>query len=179
MSRDVAVALLVPVVLGHIVQVVTSDDDGTLHLGGDDDALEDLAADGDAGGEGALAVDVVGLDGLLGSLEAKTDVLVVSDTRGSLLGEQFFGVEEDVVLFLEGTLVLSDGGGTWMSAIGWRKIIFNLIKLIFTFPPLPPSKPDILPVDLSMLAAMWRVSVYNICWMVRIIENYTLYEIIG
>ena len=80
MGRDVAVALLVPVVLGHVVQVVTSDDDGALHLGGDDNALEDLAADSNARGEGALAVDVVGLDGLLGGLEAETDVFVVPHT---------------------------------------------------------------------------------------------------
>lgn len=59
MSGDVAVAFFVTVVLRHIVKVVSADHNGTLHLGGDDDALEDLAADSDSGGEGALAVDVV------------------------------------------------------------------------------------------------------------------------
>jgi hypothetical protein len=119
---DVAVALLVPVVLGHIVQVIPADDDGPLHLGGDDDALEDFATDGHARGEGALAIDVVGLDGLLGSTEAETDVLVVPDPGGGLLGEQLFGVEEDVVLLLEGALVLSKGGGTWISAIAYGNL---------------------------------------------------------
>ena len=59
MGGDVPVAFFVPVVLGDIVQVVPSDHDGSLHLGRDDDALEDLASDGDSGGEGTLAVDVV------------------------------------------------------------------------------------------------------------------------
>lgn len=80
MGGDVSVSFLVSVVLGDVVQVITTDDYGALHLGGDDDALEDLAADGDAAGEGTLLVDVVGLDGLLGSPEVETDVLVVSHT---------------------------------------------------------------------------------------------------
>ena len=121
MGGDVPVALLVPVVLGDVVQVVPSDHNSALHLGGDDDSLENLAPDGDGGGEGTLAVDVVRLDGLLGGLEAESDVLVVPDTRGGLLGEQLFGVEEDVVLLLEGAFVLSGRGSTWMSAIGGEK----------------------------------------------------------
>ena len=80
MGRNVAVAFLVPVVLGHIVEVVPADNDGALHLGGDDNSLEDLAADGNSRSEGAFAVNIVGFDGLLRSLEAKTDVLVVSDS---------------------------------------------------------------------------------------------------
>jgi hypothetical protein len=35
-SRQVLVALLVTVVLGDVVKVFTADDDGTVHLGGDD-----------------------------------------------------------------------------------------------------------------------------------------------
>lgn len=80
MSRDVPVAFLVSVVLGNVVQVIATHNYGALHLGRDDDALEDLAANGDAAGEGTLLVDVVGLDGLLGSPEVETDVLVVSHT---------------------------------------------------------------------------------------------------
>lgn len=47
MSRDVLVALLVTVVLLDVVKVVTAHDDGTVHLGGDDEALKDAATDGD------------------------------------------------------------------------------------------------------------------------------------
>ena len=54
----------------------------------------------------------------LDRLEAEADVLVVPHAGGSLLGEQLSGVEEDVVLLLEGTFVLDRAGSTWMSAIG-------------------------------------------------------------
>lgn len=49
-------ALLVTRVLWDEVEVLAADDDGTVHLGGDDGAGEDTAADGDQSGEGALLV---------------------------------------------------------------------------------------------------------------------------
>jgi hypothetical protein len=55
-SSEVLVALLVTVVLGDVVEVFTADDDGTVHLGGDDTAGEDTTTDGDETGEGALLV---------------------------------------------------------------------------------------------------------------------------
>ena len=75
---DVPVPLLVPVVLGHIVEVVAPDHDGPLHLGGDADALEDLASDGNVAGEGALLVDVFALNSFLGGLESQSNILEVS-----------------------------------------------------------------------------------------------------
>ena len=45
-----------------------------LHLERDNGAAENAATDGHVAGEGALLVDVGALDGLTGSLEAKTDV---------------------------------------------------------------------------------------------------------
>jgi len=53
---EVLVALLVTVVLGDEVEVLAADDDGAVHLGGDDGAGEDTAADRDLAGEGALLV---------------------------------------------------------------------------------------------------------------------------
>jgi len=114
MGGDVPVALLVSVVLGNIVKVIPSDHNGALHLGGNDNPLKNLAPNSDGRSEGTLAVDVVRLDGLLGCLEAQSDVLVVSDTGGSLLGEQLFGVEEDVVLLLERAFVLDIGHVIWI-----------------------------------------------------------------
>merc|ERR1719231_2234763 len=64
MSSNVVVALLETVVLLDVVKVVTADDDGALHLGGLDNALEDTAADRHIAGEGALLVDIVAGDGL-------------------------------------------------------------------------------------------------------------------
>ena len=55
-SCQVLVALLVTVVLGDVVEVFTADDDGTVHLGRDNTAGKDTAADGDLTGEGALLV---------------------------------------------------------------------------------------------------------------------------
>jgi hypothetical protein len=55
-SSEVLVALLVTVVLGDVVEVFTADDDGTVHLGGDDTAGEDTTTNGDETGEGALLV---------------------------------------------------------------------------------------------------------------------------
>ena len=76
MSGDVSVPLLVPVVFGDVVEVISPDDDGPAHFGGEDNALEDLATNADVAGEGTFLIDVVSLDGLLGSLEAKTHIFV-------------------------------------------------------------------------------------------------------
>ena len=56
MGGEVLVALLVTGVLGDEVQVLAANDDGTVHLGGDDGAGQDTATDGDQTGEGALLV---------------------------------------------------------------------------------------------------------------------------
>ena len=55
---NVLVSLLVTAVLSDVVQVVSSDDDGSLHLGGDDLPLEDSSTDGNISGEGTLLVNV-------------------------------------------------------------------------------------------------------------------------
>lgn len=53
---EVLVAALVTGVLGDEVQVLAADDEGTVHLGGDDGAGKDTATDGDETSEGALLV---------------------------------------------------------------------------------------------------------------------------
>jgi hypothetical protein len=53
---EVLVALLVTGVLGDVVEVLATDDQGSVHLGGNDGAGEDTATDGDETGEGALLV---------------------------------------------------------------------------------------------------------------------------
>ena len=116
-GNEVAVALLVPVVLGDVVKVVTSDDNGPLHFGADDDSLEDLSSDVDVAGEGAFLIDIVALDGLLGGLEVETNVLVVPSSGRGLLSQQLLAVQEDSVLLLEGAFVLNRPHLTWMSAM--------------------------------------------------------------
>lgn len=103
-----------PSVLGHELQVVSAHDDGSLHLVGDDHALEDAAADGHVAGEGALLVDVAALHRLLGGLEAQPDALVVA--HGALLGLHGAGLaDEDGILLLVGLLGLHDSNITYTS----------------------------------------------------------------
>ena len=52
----VLVAALVTGVLGDEVKVLAADDQGAVHLGGDDGAGKDTATDGDETSEGALLV---------------------------------------------------------------------------------------------------------------------------
>ena len=55
-SRQVLVAFLVTGVFGDEVEVLAADDQGAVHLGGNDGTGEDTAADGDEASEGALFV---------------------------------------------------------------------------------------------------------------------------
>jgi hypothetical protein len=70
MHGDVPVTLLVSVVLGNVVEIVTTYHNGSLHFGGDDDSLEDFPSDGYSTGEWALLVYVVVLDGFFWSSES-------------------------------------------------------------------------------------------------------------
>ena len=107
-SDDVCVSLLVSVVLLDEVEVVSSDDDGVSHLVGDDHGSENLSSDADISSEGALLVDVVSLDGLLGGFEAESDLPVVSDSLSSLGEEELFVVLENTGLFLISLFFLFD-----------------------------------------------------------------------
>lgn len=77
-DRDVVVSLGKTSVLGDILQIISTNNNGSLHLGGDDQTLQDAATDGHIAGEGALLVNIGAIDGLLGGLETQTNVLVVS-----------------------------------------------------------------------------------------------------
>lgn len=77
-SRQVLVSLLVSVVFGNVVQVFSSDDNGSVHLGGDNSTGQNLTSDGDVTDEWALFVDVGSLNGGLGRLETQTNILVPS-----------------------------------------------------------------------------------------------------
>lgn len=78
MHGHVLVALLKAVVLSDVVEVVSADDDGPLHLHLGHHARQDPPSDGDVTSKRAFLVNVGALDGLLRCLEAQADVLVVS-----------------------------------------------------------------------------------------------------
>lgn len=56
MCREVLVSLLVTRVFGDEMEVFTTDDEGSVHFGGDDRSSQDPSADRDEAGEGALLV---------------------------------------------------------------------------------------------------------------------------
>ena len=64
MNRHVLVPLLKSVVFPDVVQVVTANDYGPLHLQLQDDTREDAATNVDVTGEWAFLVNVVPVDGL-------------------------------------------------------------------------------------------------------------------
>lgn len=74
MGGEVVMSLLEPVVLLDVVEIISSQDDGSSHFGGENDTLEDRSTDGHVRGEGALVVDVLALDGSLRGLEAYSNI---------------------------------------------------------------------------------------------------------
>ena len=105
-DRHVGMSLLKSVVFLDIVQVVSSHNDGSVHLGAHHHSLQDLSSDGDIGSEGAFLIDVLSFDGFLGSLESKSYILEVSHSLAGLLSQQLGAVEEHGVLFLESSFNL-------------------------------------------------------------------------
>ncbi len=77
-SSNILVSLFVPVVLWNVMQVVSSDDDSSVHLSRDNSTTEDSTSDRDQTGEWTLLVDVGSLNGGLRSLESQTNILVPS-----------------------------------------------------------------------------------------------------
>ena len=65
MNGHILVALLKSVVFAYIVQVVTPDDNGPLHLHLHNNATEDATSDAHIAGEWALLIDVRAFDGLV------------------------------------------------------------------------------------------------------------------
>ena len=74
-GSNVLVSLFETTVLSDVVKVVSSYDDSSLHLSGNDLSIEDSSSDGDVSNEGALLVDEASLDGSVGGLDSKSDTL--------------------------------------------------------------------------------------------------------
>ena len=104
---SVLMSLFESIVFSDQVKVISSDDDGSVHLGGGDNTLDDSSSDGDITSEGALLIDVSTFNGFSGGLEAQTDVLVVSDTLGGLGRKDLLAVEGDTSLLVESSLDFS------------------------------------------------------------------------
>lgn len=99
-DSNVLVSLLVSVVFWNEVEVVSSDDDGSVHLGGDNSTSQDLTSDGNVTNKWALLVNVRTLDGRLRGLETQADIL---DPSLGLLVTLSLWVSEDVRLLYVST----------------------------------------------------------------------------
>jgi len=108
-GSQVLMSLLIAIVFLHIVEIVTTHNNGAFHLGAHNDARENTSTDGDIPSEGTLLVDIDASDGLLGSLEAKTNILIPTGTL--TLSHNTLVVEEDGFLLLETALVLQNMDG--------------------------------------------------------------------
>ena len=105
-NSDVLVPLLVTTVLRDVVQVIPSDNDSSLHLGGNDQTRQDSSTNRNITCEGALFVYIVSFNGSIWCLDTKTDVLdkthglLASVANGTLTGDK------DAILLLISLLVL-------------------------------------------------------------------------
>ena len=106
MNGNVLVSLLKTTVLLDVVEVVSANNNSTLHLGGHNHASQDTSSDGDVSGKRALLVNIISLNGSSWGTNSKTDILnpthwlCVLATDGTLTGD------EDGILGLVSLLVL-------------------------------------------------------------------------
>lgn len=70
MGSDILMSLFESVVLWNIVQVISSEDNGSVHLGRDDNTGQDLTSDRNGTNEWTLLVNVGTFNGSLWGLES-------------------------------------------------------------------------------------------------------------
>lgn len=105
-SSDVLVSLFETTVLSDVVKVISSYNEGSLHLCGNDLSLEDSSSDGDVSDEGALLVDEGSLNGGVGGLDSESDTLYKA--HGLLTGrsDSTLACNENGILLLVSLFVL-------------------------------------------------------------------------
>jgi hypothetical protein len=104
--RHVAVALLKTSILGHVLQIVSPHHHSALHLVRNNHGFEDAATNGDIARKRALLVHIRSRLGLLGSLEAQANALVVPHALLGALAQHAFAANEDTILLLVRLFVL-------------------------------------------------------------------------
>ena len=106
MGRKVVMSLLESVIFLDIMEVISSQDDGVLHLGGEDNTLTDSSSNGDVRGEWAFLINIRSFHGGSWGFETKSDLFVISVSLVSLFGKHFFAVLENSNLLLISFFVL-------------------------------------------------------------------------
>lgn len=106
-------SLLVSSVFGDEVKVFSANDEGTVHLGGNNGAGQDTTSDGNETSEGALLVNIGSLNCSLWCSESQSYVLVPSSSTFSNLARLGLrlAVEEDMRLLLESPFGLNSEFG--------------------------------------------------------------------
>ena len=105
-SGNISVTLFKTTVLLNIVQVIPSDNNCALHLGRDDNSLQDGTTDGNISSEGALFVDKVSFNGCARSLDSKTNILDKAHRLVLLTTNSTLASHEDGCLLLVSLLSL-------------------------------------------------------------------------
>ena len=114
MSRDVAMSLFItkchyytlilPSVLLDITEIVTTDNDGTLHLSGNHQTLQNSSTNGNRGSERTLLIDVLSANSSFRGLDSQTHISI--PTLIGLLAKEMDLTVREHFLLLEGSLVL-------------------------------------------------------------------------
>lgn len=71
-------SLLVSVVFWNVMKIITSNDDGTMHLCRDNNTTQDLTTDGNVTNEWTFLVNVVTINGFRWCFESKTNFFIPS-----------------------------------------------------------------------------------------------------
>lgn len=129
MGRDVTMTLLKTLVFANPMEIITTDDDGFPHLGGDNNATKQSAANGNISGEGTLLIDVSAVNGFAWGLDAESDVAEPSALLTANLAD-----EGDGTLLREGFVVkdISHGDGgcgtSVVEIVGMKKLVGDDVK---------------------------------------------------
>jgi len=107
--RHIAMPLLVTLVLANVVKVVSSNNDGALHLHLYDNSCENATTNKNIAGEWTLLIDVVSIDSFTRRLEAKTNVLDISDVFLGAGQHTLLVIQEDGRLLLKSPFSLDIG----------------------------------------------------------------------
>ena len=99
-SSDCSMSLLISVILFDEMDIVSSNNNGVLHLCGNHNTLEDLSSNANIACERALFIYISSTNGLLRSFETKTNVLVVSNAGFSSTLDELSVLEETSLLFI-------------------------------------------------------------------------------
>jgi hypothetical protein len=106
MYRHVLVTLLITTILGDEVQVILSYNDGTFHLGTNDQTLEDTPTDRNATGERTLLINVIASHSSFWCFYSQTHISYKANRLLLFATNSTLTSDKDGILALVGLFVL-------------------------------------------------------------------------